>query len=28
VRSSQRAKVEQLQSELENARRLLDELSG
>lgn len=28
VRSSQRAKVEQLQSELEQARRLLDELSG
>jgi len=28
VRSSQRAKVEQLQSELEHARRLLDELSG
>ncbi|MBL1074855.1 hypothetical protein JK358_10670 [Nocardia sp. 2] len=27
VRSSQRAKVEQLQAELENARRLLDELS-
>ncbi|QLY33024.1 DUF6319 family protein [Nocardia huaxiensis] len=28
VRSSQRAKVEQLQAELENARRLLDELAG
>ncbi|MQY31204.1 DUF6319 family protein [Nocardia aurantia] len=28
VRTSQRAKVEQLQAELENARRLLDELSG
>ncbi|WP_019930614.1 DUF6319 family protein [Nocardia sp. BMG111209] len=28
VRTSQRAKVEQLQTELENARRLLDELSG
>lgn len=28
VRDSQRAKVEQLQAELEQARRLLDELSG